>query len=70
VGVFQETAKKSEIRNSKSEMGGPMLFPRDALPSGPQTCFGAEKGLLRVKVGKDFYPGPAKVDDFYIEKKP
>jgi hypothetical protein len=31
-----------------------MLFPGNALPSGPQTCFGAEKGLLGVKVGKYF----------------
>jgi hypothetical protein len=29
-----------------------MLFPRNALASGPQACFGAEKGLSKVKVGK------------------
>jgi hypothetical protein len=27
---------KSEIRNSKSEMGGPMLFAQKLLASGPQ----------------------------------
>jgi hypothetical protein len=28
--------KDSEIRNSKSEMGGPMLFARNALAPGPR----------------------------------
>jgi hypothetical protein len=54
--------KKSEIRNSKSEMEGPMLFPRNALASGPQACFLAGKRIAKVKVGKvmsqiDNYPG-------------
>jgi hypothetical protein len=31
-----------------------MLFPRNALASGPQACFGAQKGLPKVKVGKLF----------------
>ncbi|HXZ38579.1 MAG TPA: hypothetical protein VEL68_21295, partial [Thermodesulfobacteriota bacterium] len=31
----------------------PMLFPRNALASGPQACFLAEKRLAKVKVGKD-----------------
>jgi hypothetical protein len=30
-----------------------MLFPRNALASGPQACFGAEKGLSKVKAGKE-----------------
>jgi hypothetical protein len=30
----------------------PMLFPGNALTSGPQAWFGAEKGFLKVKVGK------------------
>jgi hypothetical protein len=29
-----------------------MLFPRNALASGPQACFLAEKRLAKVKVGK------------------
>jgi len=28
-----------------------MLFPRNALASGPQAGFGAEKGLFKEKVG-------------------
>jgi hypothetical protein len=28
-----------------------MLFPRNALASGPQACLGAEKGLSKMKVG-------------------
>jgi hypothetical protein len=31
-----------------------MLFPFNALASGPQAYFGAEKGLLKVKVGQKF----------------
>ena len=30
----------------------PMLFPRNALASGPQACFFAEKAIARMKVGK------------------
>jgi hypothetical protein len=30
-----------------------MLFPRNALASGPQACFSAEKGIAKVKVGTD-----------------
>jgi hypothetical protein len=33
-----------------------MLFPRNALASGPQAWFGAEKGLLKVKGGKSENP--------------
>jgi hypothetical protein len=29
----------------------PMLFPRNALPSGPRVCFRAEKRFTKVKVG-------------------
>jgi hypothetical protein len=29
-----------------------MLFPRNALASGPQALLGAEKGFFKVKVGK------------------
>jgi hypothetical protein len=29
-----------------------MLFPRNALASGPQAWLGAEKGLFKVKVDK------------------
>jgi hypothetical protein len=29
-----------------------MLFPRNALASGPQACFLAEKEIAKVKVGK------------------
>jgi len=29
-----------------------MLFPRNALASGPQACFSAEKGMAKVKEGK------------------
>jgi hypothetical protein len=37
-------------------MTGPMLFPRNPAKggtSGPQAWFGAEKGLLKMKVGKN-----------------
>jgi hypothetical protein len=30
----------------------PMLFPRNALVSGPQACFFAEKTIAKVKMGK------------------
>jgi len=40
---IEKKAKKSEIRNPKSEITGPMLFPRNALTSGPQACFFREK---------------------------
>jgi hypothetical protein len=33
-----------------------MLFPRNALASGPQAWLGAEKGLFKVKVGKRQIP--------------
>jgi hypothetical protein len=29
-----------------------MLFPRNALVSGPQACFLAEKEIAKVKLGK------------------
>jgi hypothetical protein len=29
-----------------------MLFPRNALPSGPQACFFAEEAMARLKAGK------------------
>jgi hypothetical protein len=45
--------KKSEIRNPQSEIAEPMLFPRNALASGPQACFFAEKARAKVKVGKE-----------------
>jgi hypothetical protein len=34
---------KSRIRNSKSKMRGRMLFPRNALASGPQPFFFTKK---------------------------
>jgi len=49
---LKKKTKKSEIRNPKSEIPGPMLFPRNALPSGPQACFFAEEAIARLKVGK------------------
>jgi hypothetical protein len=33
-----------------------MLFPRNALPSGPQACLFAEKAIAKVKVGKALQP--------------
>jgi hypothetical protein len=33
-----------------------MLFPRNALASGPQAWLGAEKGLFKVKVGNPLFP--------------
>jgi hypothetical protein len=36
---LKKKSQKSEIRNPKSEITGPMLFPRNALVSGPQACF-------------------------------
>jgi hypothetical protein len=44
--------KTKKIRNPKSEIAEPMLFPRNALASGPQACFYAEKAT--AKVGKAF----------------
>jgi hypothetical protein len=35
-----------------------MLFPRNALASGPQAWLEAEKGLFKVKVGKHKVPSP------------
>jgi hypothetical protein len=35
-----------------------MLFPRNALASGPQACFFAEKAIAKVKVGNDNDPPP------------
>jgi hypothetical protein len=38
-----------------------MLFARNTLASGPQACFGAEKGVIQLKVGKlknDIDPPP------------
>jgi hypothetical protein len=49
---IEKKAKKSEIRNPKSEITGPMLFPRNTLASGPQVCFFAEKETAKVKGGK------------------
>jgi len=46
---LKKKSKKSEIRNPKSEIAGPMLFPRNALASGPQACFFAEKATAKVK---------------------
>jgi len=48
---IEKNPEKSEIRNSKSEMEGPMLFPRNALPFGPQASFSAEMGIAKVKGG-------------------
>jgi predicted metal-binding transcription factor (methanogenesis marker protein 9) len=42
-GLHKKT-KKSEIRNPQSEIAESMLFPRNALASGPQACFLAERG--------------------------
>jgi hypothetical protein len=53
---------KPELRNSKSEMEGPMLFPRNparAGTSGPQACFLAEKRV--AKVGEDIISIDPKV---------
>jgi len=44
--------EKENQKNPKSEITGPMLFPRNTLPSGPQACFSAEKNRSEVKGGK------------------
>jgi len=49
---IEKKTRKSEIRNAQSEITGPMLFPRNALASGPQACFFAEKATSKVKVSK------------------
>jgi hypothetical protein len=49
---LKKKTKKSEIRNPQSEITGPMLFPRNALTSGPQACFFPRKRIEKVKVGK------------------
>jgi len=36
---LKKKPEKSEIRNPQSEITGPMLFPHNALPSGPQAFF-------------------------------
>jgi len=38
----------SEFRNLQSEIAGPMLFPRNALPSGPQAFFPVRKRSAKV----------------------
>jgi len=40
--------EKGKQKNPQSEKSGPMLFARNALPSGPQACFFAEKGTAKV----------------------
>jgi hypothetical protein len=47
--IDKEKPKKSEIRNPKSEITGPMLFPRNALASWPQDCLLAENEIIKVK---------------------
>jgi hypothetical protein len=50
-GGLKSKNPKSAIPNLKFD--GPMLFPRNALTSGPQACFCAEKKNIKVKMGKD-----------------
>ena len=38
-------------KNPKSEIAGPVLFPYNALASGPQACFFAERAIEKVTVG-------------------
>jgi len=40
---LKKKSPKSEIRKSKSEMEGPMLFPHNAFASGPRPFFFTEK---------------------------
>ena len=47
---------KSEIRNSKSEMGRPTLFAHDGLASGPQARFSVEEKGIKAKGGKAQIP--------------
>jgi len=49
---LKKKTKKSEIRNPKSEIPGPMLFPQNAPASWPQDCLLAEKGIIKMKGGK------------------
>jgi hypothetical protein len=42
--------KTKKIRNPQSEIIEPMLFGRNALPSGLQACSFAEKPIAKVKV--------------------
>jgi len=52
IGKENPKNPKSEIRNPQSEITGRMLFARNALPSGPQACFFAEKAIAKAKGGK------------------
>jgi len=62
--------KNEKIRNSQSEITGPMLFARNALASGPQACFLAEKPIAKVKVGNDSPHGfPATGIDPFLAGK-
>jgi hypothetical protein len=48
---LKKNTKKSEIRNPKSEITGPMLFVRNAVVPGPQGYFPAGKRVAKVKGG-------------------
>jgi len=58
---------KSEIRNPKSEINAPMLFPRNALASGPQVCFSMEERIVRLKGRRRFLCCPPVPG--YVKKK-
>jgi len=48
--------KIKKIRNPKSEITGPMLFPHNALASEPQASFFGEKGAAKAKEGRPEEP--------------
>jgi hypothetical protein len=53
-GLKKKTLK-SEIRNWKSEIGGPMLFGHNGLPSGPQNRFSADEKEPKGGQGSAFH---------------
>ncbi len=48
--IEEEPPKKTEIRNSKSEIGPPMPFSRNPLTASTRACFSAEKKNTKMKV--------------------
>jgi hypothetical protein len=49
---LKKKTKKSEIRDPKSEITEPMLFPRNALAPGPQASFFIGKKTKKIQVGE------------------
>jgi len=58
---------KENQKNPKSEITESMLFAHNALASGPQACFFAEKTIAKVKVDKGRF-SLARIPKIMLEK--